>query len=48
MAAAKGRELAANVYVGGDFYAAGSTPPKEVADQIDNPKAWGESPKSED
>ena len=34
------RKLASNVWVGGTLYEAGSTPPKEVADQISNPKAW--------
>jgi len=38
------RHLTANVWVGGVYYAAGSTPPKEVADQITNPKAWGDKP----
>lgn len=37
-----GRKLAANVWVGGVFYASGSTPEKDVADQITNPKAWHE------
>lgn len=35
-----GKKLAANVWVNGEFHEAGSTPPKEVADQIANPKAW--------
>lgn len=48
MAAARGRKLAANVYVGDQFHEAGSTPPKEVADQITNPKAWGAEPDAED
>lgn len=43
MAAAKGKALASNVYVGGDLYEAGSTPSKEIADQITNPNAWTES-----
>ncbi len=38
------KALVANVSVGGVTYLAGSTPPREVADQIDNPKAWGEDP----
>lgn len=38
-----GRKLTANVYVGGRFFESGSTPPKEYADQITNPNAWGES-----
>lgn len=37
-----GKKLARNVYVGGNVYAAGSTPPKEIADQITNEKAWAE------
>jgi hypothetical protein len=39
------RKLARNVWVGGRFYEAGSTPPKEDADQITNPKAWGDEPR---
>jgi hypothetical protein len=35
------KKLAMNVYVNGTAYEAGSTPPKDVADQITNPKAWG-------
>jgi hypothetical protein len=35
------RKLAANVWVNGDLYLAGSSPEKAVADQISNPKAWG-------
>lgn len=38
-----GRKLAKNVYVGEDFYEAGSEPPKEIAEQITNPAAWGDS-----
>lgn len=41
------RKLAANVHVGGRFFEAGSTPDKEFADQITNPKAWGEDVESE-
>lgn len=41
------RKLAANVYVGGVLHAAGSSPDKDVADQITNPKAWGESASAE-
>jgi hypothetical protein len=41
------RKLASNVWVGGELYEAGSAPPKEVADQITNPKAWGDEPKQE-
>lgn len=36
------RKLAANVYVGETLYRAGTSPEKEIADQITNPKAWGE------
>lgn len=35
-----GKSLAVNVTVGGETFLAGSTPPKEIADQITNPKAW--------
>lgn len=37
-----GRKLATNVWVGDPavLYTAGSTPPKEHADLITNPKAW--------
>ena len=34
------KKLAANVYVNGDFHAAGTSPDKDVADQITNPRAW--------
>lgn len=44
---AGGKALAANVYVDGEFYAAGSKPSAEVAKRITNPKAWGESVKDE-
>jgi len=46
-AAPKGKKLAANVQVGDALYEAGSTPPKEIADQITNPKAWGKSDDSD-
>ena len=46
MAAAR-KKLAANVYVGSVLYEAGSSPEKEIAEQITNPKAWGESPESD-
>lgn len=36
------KQLAANVYVDGELHEAGSTPPKEIADRITNPRAWGE------
>lgn len=45
MAAAK--KLAAYVHVGGRVFAPGDSPEKEYADQITNPRAWGESPKVE-
>jgi hypothetical protein len=35
-----GKTLAVNVTVGGETFPAGSTPPVEIAMQIDNPKAW--------
>lgn len=35
-----GKTLAVNVTVGGETFPAGSTPPAEIAKQIDNPKAW--------
>lgn len=38
--AAGSKKLARNVAVGGVMYPAGSTPDKEIADQITNPKAW--------
>lgn len=39
------RKLAANVWVGDPavLYEAGSTPPKEHAELITNPKAWDDS-----
>jgi hypothetical protein len=42
-----GRKLAANVWVAGRFFATGSTPDKEYAEQITNPKAWGEGTDTE-
>ena len=52
MAAAKKqaskRVLASNVYVDGVLYPAGEDVPAEVADKVTNPKAWGESPASDD
>jgi polyphosphate kinase 2 (PPK2 family) len=42
-----GRKLATNVWVAGRFFAAGSTPDKEYAEQITNPKAWGEDTDTE-
>lgn len=47
---AAGRKLAANVWVGDpvQFFAAGSTPPKEYADQITNPNAWADAEDSGD
>jgi hypothetical protein len=38
------KALAVNVTVGGETYPAGSTPDEEIADQITNPKAWGDEP----
>lgn len=38
------RSLCANVWVGSEFFAAGSTPPAQAARLITNPKAWGEEP----
>lgn len=35
-----GKKLYANVYVGGELQKAGSTPSKEVADQITNEGVW--------
>lgn len=37
-----GKQLKRNVMVGGVLYAAGSTPDKEIADQISNPNAFEE------
>lgn len=37
------RKLAANVYVDGVLHLAGSSPDKDAAEKITNPKAWGES-----
>lgn len=41
------RTLAANVYVGEELYRAGTSPAKEIADQITNPKAWADGKGSE-
>ena len=38
------RELVATVHVNGKVYAPGDDIPADVADQITNPKAWGEAP----
>lgn len=38
------RKLAAVVYVDGVAYGPDNQPPADVADQITNPKAWGEEP----
>lgn len=35
------RKLAKNVWVDGVLHEAGSSPSKDVADRITNPKAWG-------
>jgi hypothetical protein len=36
-----GKKLAAYVHVGGEVYKPGDTPPKDVAEEITNPLAWG-------
>lgn len=36
-----GKQLAQNVNLDGVLYQAGTTPPKDIAEQITNPKAWG-------
>ena len=44
MAAAKKvapKVLVANVQVGNELFLAGSTTPKDIADQITNPNCWG-------
>lgn len=38
-----GKKLAAYVHVGGRVFAPGDSPEAEFAEQITNPKAWGES-----
>lgn len=38
-----GRKLAKNVWVGETYYPAGSEPPKDAAEQITNPAAWGDN-----
>ena len=48
MAAAKKKGLAAHVYINGEHYGPGDDVPAEVAKQITNPKAWGESDSSDD
>lgn len=49
-AAASGskKKLAANVQVGDRLFLAGESPDKEFADQITNPKAWGDKPDADD
>lgn len=37
-----GKELAAYVHIGGRSFKPGDVPPKEYAEQITNPLAWGE------
>lgn len=37
-----GKQLTKNIWVDGTLYEAGSTPPKDVAEQITNPKAWND------
>lgn len=39
-----GRKLASPTTVGGVTYPAGTVPPPEVAEKIDNPKAWTAEP----
>ena len=39
-----GKTAKRNVWVGGNFYAAGDEVPKEDADQITNEKVWTEDP----
>lgn len=41
-------KLSSTVIVNGVAYARGSTPPKEVADQITNPAAWEEESQPEE
>lgn len=43
-----GKQLAANVNLDGVLYEAGSTPPADIAEQITNPKAWGDSDSGDD
>lgn len=38
------RQLVSHVHVAGRVFAPGDKPAKEFADQITNPKAWGEEP----
>jgi hypothetical protein len=40
------KKLGRSVNIDGVTYEAGSEPPKEVADQITNPKAWEAGPES--
>lgn len=42
------RTLARNVHVAGTFFKAGDSPDKEYAEQITNPKAWGEADEKAD
>lgn len=42
------RTLAVHTTVDGVTYPAGSTPPADVAKQIDNPTAWGDTPEADD
>lgn len=39
-----GRKLATGVYIDGIYHEPGSTPDKEIAAKITNPKAWGNEP----
>lgn len=41
------KKLTANVHVAGRYFEAGTTPPKEFADQITNPAAWAAADSSD-
>ena len=41
------KKLATVVYVDGVAYGPDNEPPADVAEQITNPKAWGEEPEAE-
>ena len=43
----KKRQLATTVHVNGQVYGPGDDVPADVAEQITNEKAWGESPADE-
>lgn len=42
-----GRKLTSNVWVNGTLHLAGSSPEKDVADQITNPNAWSAEDEAE-